>query len=97
MNERGPAAFYKRLRTSKTFFAAVSTFIAVWCTLHFLFGFDPDWGGLNLILSAEASLSMALFMMLSDRQDQFQREQRGQMLHLLEAVHAMLVKIGEDK
>lgn len=97
MNERGLPAFYKRLRTSKTFFFAVSTFIGVWCALHFLFGFDPEWGALNLILSAEASLSMALFMMLSDRQDQFQREQRGQMLHLLEAVHAMLVKMGEEK
>lgn len=97
MNDKGPAAFYKRLRTSKTFFVSVSAFIGVWVLLHFAAGFDPDWGALNLILSAEASLSMALFMMISDRQDRFQHEQREHMLHLLEAVHAMLLKMREDE
>ena len=96
MNEK-LAALYKRLRTSKAFLLGLAAFIGTWAALHFLIGFDPEWGALNLILSAEASLSMALFMMLSDRQDQFQREQREQMLHLMEAVHAMLLKMSEEK
>lgn len=71
------AEFYKKFRSGKVFFLTLSLFIAGWIAAHILFGFDSDWGLLNLILSMEASLSMSLFMMLSEQQDAFERSQNA--------------------
>jgi uncharacterized membrane protein len=84
------ATFYRHFRTSRSFLAILVTFIGIWMSLHFTRGFDPDWGGLNLVLSIEASIGMALFMLVADRQDKFQQRQLRYMLHVIEAVHALL-------
>ncbi len=84
------ASAYKRFRGSSAFVGALSTFVIVWLVTHFATGFDPEWGGLNLILSIESSIGMALFMMVADRQEAFQRKQTEYMLHLLEAQHALI-------
>jgi hypothetical protein len=63
------AAFYSSLRTSIAFMASLASFILVWVACHFAFGYDPDWGGLNLILSMEASLGMSLFMSMAAQHD----------------------------
>lgn len=69
------AEFYKKFRSGRAFFLVLSVFIAVWLLLHKLINLDPDYGILNLLLSIEASVSMSLFMMLSERQDELQRQQ----------------------
>lgn len=62
------ATIYSKFRGSKGFLIGLATFIGLWMTFHFLFGFDTDFGDLNTILSTEASVSLAFFTMVSDKQ-----------------------------
>jgi hypothetical protein len=89
------AASYKRFRGSKAFVLVLSSIIGAVMVLHWTIGFDPDWGGLNLFLSIEASLSMAIFMALQEQidriqaaNDNFQRDQLKYMLTVLDAQRA---------
>lgn len=84
------AHYYRLFRSSPAFVVSLGTFCGVWVVLHFARQFDPDWGALNLILSMEASIGMALIMMDNERQSQFQQKQLEYMQHLIEAVFAML-------
>ena len=91
------AELYKNFRSGRAFFVALSTFIAVWVSIHFLTGFDSDWGTLNLLLSMEASISMSLFMAISDKQDEMQRKMDAEnelilraILHVAEATRDIL-------
>lgn len=84
------AGWYTRIRGSKTFLLGLLSFIGVWVTLHFLFRFDRDWGALNLILSSEASIALAFFTMMSERQEAAQRRLDKHMLRILTAMHKLL-------
>lgn len=91
------SAAYKRFRGSRSFLLCLSLFIAIWVGAHFLTGFDDGFGALNLILSAEASLSMAVFMAIQQQiddlqatSDAFQRRQLEYLLELMEGQQAML-------
>ena len=64
------AAVYGKFRGSKAFLVGLCSFIVIWMTLHFLVPvFDPEMGFINLILSAESSISLAFFAYLSSIQD----------------------------
>ena len=91
------SAAYKQFRGRRSFLICLSLFIAIWVSAHFLTGFDDGFGALNLILSAEASLSMAVFMALqaqvdgiATKADDFQRRQLEYLLELMEGQQAML-------
>lgn len=91
------ATVYKRFRSGRMFFVTLLTFISAWIFLHVFDKFDPDWGLLNLVLSVEAALAMSLFMMLSEKQDEIQRNQDEMqqkqliyMQHLLEVTVELL-------
>ena len=91
------AAFYSGIRGSSAFLIVLTTFIVVWLSLNFVFGFDPDWGGLNLCLSIEASLGVSLYMVVSSQQDAILqsilseiREQNRMILHLEQAQVAQI-------
>ena len=77
---------YARARGSKAFLVGLVAFICFWVTLHFAFGWDHEWGALNTILSSEASIALAFFTMMADKQEAHQRKQLEYMLHLMEAV-----------
>jgi len=66
------ASTYRRLRTGKTFLIVLSTIIAAWFMLNWWFGFDPDYTRLNLCLSIEASVSVALLLAAQEAQDRVQ-------------------------
>jgi uncharacterized membrane protein len=91
------AAAYRRFRTSNAFIVSLVTFIASWICLNFAVDFDPGWGGLNLFLSVEASVGMALIMMDGERQNRFQREQLQYMLHVMDAVYALLESHAKEE
>ncbi|MGH7068172.1 MAG: DUF1003 domain-containing protein [Acetobacteraceae bacterium] len=95
MTERRFADGYARFRGSRLFLWILTGFLAFWfgCNLlPWLPHFDrPGYGVLNVILSAEASLSVALLIMAAERQDAIQQKQLEYLLHLIEANHAVLV------
>lgn len=51
---------YLRFRSPRTFLIALATFISSVFVLHYMRGYDPDWGGTNLTLSIEASVASAV-------------------------------------
>ncbi len=89
---------YAEFRGSRLFLWMLTAFLVFWfgCNLlPWLPHFDrPGYGVLNVILSAEASLSVALLMAAAERQDEIQRRQLEYLLHLMEANHAVLVGCG---
>lgn len=80
------AQFYAKARGSKWFVIGLVTFIATWLTCHNLWGIDKDFGMLNLFLSAEASIGMAFFTMLSDKQTTDNHQQTLLMYEMLKAI-----------
>lgn len=89
------AGAYKGFRGSKYFLIALVTFITTWLGLHWLVGFDADFGGINLALSIEASVGMSLFIMTSDRTEQIMLQQLAYIRHLMEAERARIVSAIE--
>lgn len=68
--------------------------------VHHLFGFDPDFGMLNLFLSTEASISLAFFTMLGEKQDNANKRSLEELKDTLESVQSMgklLLAMGELK
>ena len=63
------ASAYTKLRGSKLFLGGLIALISGWVAAHFIYHLDPDWGGLNLILSSEASIALALYTMIAMIQD----------------------------
>jgi len=62
------ARWYAKLRGSPIFVVGLLAFVSTWLILHALFNFDHAFGALNLVLSTEASVSLAFFTMMGDRQ-----------------------------
>ena len=83
------ALIYARFRGSKSFLAGLTSFIAIWLSFHFEAGFDADFGMLNTVLSTEASLSLAFFTMVSERQGRAQQKQAEAMAKMIADLHTM--------
>jgi hypothetical protein len=88
------AQFYAKARGSKWFLIGLLGIIATWLTVSNLTGFDKDHGLINLFLSAEASLSLAFFTLLNDKQNekfeqilQAIQNQDKQLLDVVEEIH----------
>jgi len=86
MTDDNFAQLYAKARGSKTFLYGLLSFIFAWLAVSRATGFDADHGLINLILSAEASVSLAFFAMMGDKQDAQHREQVAAMLALLQAI-----------
>ncbi|MGH7056427.1 MAG: DUF1003 domain-containing protein [Acetobacteraceae bacterium] len=88
------AAVYARFRGSAWFVLFLCAFLSGWFALNLVPGlphFDrPGYGVLNVILSSEASLSVALLIMATEKQDRVQRKQLEYMLHMMEAMRLRL-------
>ncbi len=78
------AKLYTKIRGSRWFLFGLTGFIGTWMAGHFMFGWDGTWGVLNLVLSAEASVSLAFFAMISDQQERAASARMDQMIKLLE-------------
>lgn len=91
--------FYVKFRASAWFLAILVSTCVLWLTLHFMYGFDKDLGGLNIFLSFEASISLAFFAMVSEfqyREQQAQTEALKAILERMEANDTKLLEVVED-
>lgn len=66
---------YLFARKPRNFLILLCVFISVSLLLHFLRGYDSDFGMTNLILSIEASTASAVLMMLAEEAAERQKEQ----------------------
>lgn len=81
------ASVYARYRGSPWFVLLLAVFLAFWFVAEWIDpSFDHGFGVLNVILSSEASLSVALLIMATEKQDAIQRKQLEYMLHMMEAL-----------
>jgi uncharacterized membrane protein len=74
MDEIPSVSAYAKFRRSKAFLILLCSFIALWVSMNLLHHFDVGWGALNLILSIEATISMALMMRDSAKQEHFMQK-----------------------
>lgn len=74
--------FYLTVRKPRNFLKIVFTFIASSLLLHWFRGYDPDWGGTNLILSIDATIASTIMLMI-------QEEGAERMDRMMEALLAM--------
>lgn len=74
--------FYLTVRKPRNFLKVVFTFIATSLTLHWMRGYDPDWGATNLILSIDATIAGTIMLM-------FQEEGAERMERMVEALIGM--------
>jgi len=94
------AKAYAAFRGSSIFLVVLASVVAIWVACHFLFNLDPDLGGLNTILSAEASISLAFFTMLGERQSRSHNKQMAVLADSLDEIRAMsnvLIAIAETQ
>lgn len=83
-------AAYARFRGSAWFLLALCFAITLALAAHRWFAFDPGYGIINLCLSIEASVSVALLIMANERQEAAEEKRLRYMLHLLEANRELL-------
>jgi uncharacterized membrane protein len=78
------AKWYAKFRGSATFLWGLLGFIALWIgVVHGIFGIDKDYGIINLMLSSEASVSLAFFAMMQEQTDMHHSE-------VMQAIKTML-------
>jgi uncharacterized membrane protein len=82
------AKTYAKLRGSAGFLIGLVAFITVWLVGSKILGMDKDHGMINLILSAEASISLAFFAMLQEKTDARVQDQ-------MEVIHNLLANMKE--
>lgn len=80
------ASWYAAFRGSPAFIILLLSLESCWMLAHALFGFDSDWGMLNLFLSTEASITTALLIIDLRKAEMMQSTHLKYMLHLLEAL-----------
>lgn len=85
------AQMYARMRGSRGFLYTLCVFVFGWFGVSLVTGWDSDHGTLNLVLSFEASISLAFFAVVSETQYQMLKS-------LMERVEELLrqVKSEED-
>lgn len=83
--------FYLTIRKPRNFLILLCIFIGVSMVLHFLHGYDADFGATNLILSIEASTAGAVLMMIAEGSAEAQQR----MLETILALEERLLEIDE--
>lgn len=94
------ALWYARFRGSSTFLWGLLIFIVLWLSVvHGFFGFDKDFGVINLLLSSEASVSLAFFAMMQEQTDMHHAELMTAIKEMLEQskkIDAEILETVED-
>lgn len=85
-------SFYLKFRGTRTFLFTLCTFIIVWLLGHFLFKLDEGFGDLNLILSIEASIGVALLMKHNtkekEKETRLEEERLKQLKYMIDLMEA---------
>lgn len=88
---RNPALrLYITVRKPRNFLRLLCVFIGTSLALHFLRGYDADWGGTNLILSIESTVAGAVMLMVQEESAEMQAKMLSALLGMAEAQRAML-------
>lgn len=80
------AQLYAKARGSKAFLVGLCAFVFVWLAASVITGFDHDHGLINLILSLEASISLAFFALVGEKQYQATMALLAEVRALLDAI-----------
>lgn len=89
------ARTYAALRGSPIFLLLLASFVTAWLGAHHIWGFDPEFGMLNMCLSIEASVSLAFFTMVGERQSQTQLKQTEALTSVVNDIKLMSASIIE--
>jgi hypothetical protein len=82
--------FYLTVRKPRNFLKIVFTFIVSSLTLHWLHGYDPDWGSTNLILSIDATIASTVMLMVQEEGAEMQQRMLEALVSMAEAQRDML-------
>lgn len=74
--------FYLTVRKPRNFLKIVCVFVSTSLLLHWVRGYDSDWGATNLILSIDATIASTIMLMI-------QEEGAERMDRMLEALIGM--------
>lgn len=94
------AKWYAKFRGSSTFLIGLLGFIFAWLGCHWaIHWWDRDLAGINIILSSEASVSLAFFAMMQEQTDMQHAEVMNAIKAMLEQsqkVDAEILETVED-
>lgn len=82
--------FYLTIRKPRNFLKIVFTFIAASLSLHWMRGYDADWGSTNLILSIDATIASTVMLMVQEEGAEMQQRMLEALVNLAEAQRDML-------
>ncbi|RKP56351.1 hypothetical protein [Pararobbsia silviterrae] len=80
---------YLVIRKPRNFLVLLCLFISTSLALHFMHGYDSDWGATNLMLSIEATIAGAVLMMKAEESAEMQRQNSIEQAKMLAGVLAI--------
>lgn len=83
-------SFYLTIRKPRNFLKVVFAFIGTSLALHYLRGYDADWGGTNLTLSIDATIASTVMLMVQEESGQIQARMLTALLEMAQAQRDML-------
>lgn len=85
--------FYLTIRKPRNFLKLLCLFIGTSLTLHWLRGYDHEWGSTNLILSIEATVAGAVMLMVQEESSQLIEKMLERIISLEEKILAFEERI----
>lgn len=82
--------FYLTVRKPRNFLKIVFTFICTSLLLHWIRGYDTDWGSTNLILSIDATIASTVMLMVQEEGAEMQQRMLEALVNMAEAQRDML-------
>jgi hypothetical protein len=80
--------FYLTIRKPRNFLKIACIFIGTSLTLHWLRGYDVDFGATNLILSIDATIASTVMLMVQEEGAEVQSRMLSALLSMAEAERA---------
>jgi RsiW-degrading membrane proteinase PrsW (M82 family) len=81
---------YLAARKPRNFIKVLCIFIVVSLSLHFLRGYDPEWGSTNLIMSIEATIAGAVMLMVQEESAEMHARMLTALVDMAQAQRDML-------
>lgn len=82
--------FYLTVRKPRNFLKIVFAFIGTSLLLHWMRGYDADWGSTNLILSIDATIASTVMLMVQEEGAELQQRMLEALVSMAEAQRDML-------
>lgn len=81
---------YLAARKPRNFIRLLCLFIVVSLTLHYLQGYDPEWGSTNLVMSIEATIAGAVMLMVQEESAELHAQMLTALVDMAQAQRDML-------